>query len=389
MHPREQIGAIRFAELVLQLLDEGRYTATYKYAVLLGLMDLCLECTEASGAPPSMVTTAQLAGKIIDLYWSHTRPFASGPVPTVLRQNKGGQAEILTLIAKFRDRHAPDPSTPHWEARIHAPAGYERLLRAVEWKLIEMPLPRLQMMGGVRVPVLYEIGWDTNIRQATVARYQQGESAAFDNGIRFLPGAGEYLLQLNGLLRPLVQRQWADMVARMNGLAESQLDEHLFGMSRTPTVRVRRGLWEWQGGRCFYCGIGIKDPDAAHVDHFIPWARHSDDSLDNLVLADVRCNLDKKASLAATEHLARWAPRLNPASPEHAHAAELSRSLGWDREPLKNLGVARGIYLRLAPETRLWVRERQFAPPHRERVAEVLRPFSAVPAHSPTGRPST
>ena len=73
---------------------------------------------------------------------------------------------------------------------------------------------------------------------------------------------------------------------------------------------MRRGLWDWQEGRCFYCDDRLKDPDAGHVDHFIPWARYPDDSLDNLVLADVRCNLDKKASLAATEHLVRWAKRL-------------------------------------------------------------------------------
>jgi hypothetical protein len=69
-------GAIGFAEKVLELLEEGRYTATYKYAVLLALIDLCLELTEASGAPPQMVTTRQLADKIVEIYWPHTLPFA-------------------------------------------------------------------------------------------------------------------------------------------------------------------------------------------------------------------------------------------------------------------------------------------------------------------------
>ena len=40
-----QHDAIGFAEKVLELLDESRYTATYKYAVLLALIDLCLEGT--------------------------------------------------------------------------------------------------------------------------------------------------------------------------------------------------------------------------------------------------------------------------------------------------------------------------------------------------------
>ena len=37
--PRER-SLIRFAEKVLALLDQGSFTATHKYAVLLGLLDL-------------------------------------------------------------------------------------------------------------------------------------------------------------------------------------------------------------------------------------------------------------------------------------------------------------------------------------------------------------
>jgi hypothetical protein len=63
----DQRGAIRFAEKALELLEEGRYTATYKYAVLLALLDVRLERTQASGAPPDMVTTRQLAEKIVEI----------------------------------------------------------------------------------------------------------------------------------------------------------------------------------------------------------------------------------------------------------------------------------------------------------------------------------
>jgi hypothetical protein len=86
----DQRGAIGFAEKTLELLDEGRYTATYKYAVLLALIDVCLERTQASGAPPDTVTTRQLADKIVELYWPHTIPFASHVRAAVLRQNTTG-----------------------------------------------------------------------------------------------------------------------------------------------------------------------------------------------------------------------------------------------------------------------------------------------------------
>jgi hypothetical protein len=55
------VNPIAFAERVVALLDEGAFTATYKYAVLLGLLDVVLERTSATGEPPSVVTTRQLA----------------------------------------------------------------------------------------------------------------------------------------------------------------------------------------------------------------------------------------------------------------------------------------------------------------------------------------
>ena len=69
--------AIAFAEKVFTLLDETRYTTTYKLAVLLGLMDLCLENTSGSGSPPDTLTTRQLAEKVTEIYWPHTLPFGS------------------------------------------------------------------------------------------------------------------------------------------------------------------------------------------------------------------------------------------------------------------------------------------------------------------------
>lgn len=60
---------VAFAERVLALLDQGTFVATYKYAVLLALMDLCPEGTQRDGAAPDCVTTRQLAEKVVELYW--------------------------------------------------------------------------------------------------------------------------------------------------------------------------------------------------------------------------------------------------------------------------------------------------------------------------------
>jgi hypothetical protein len=62
-------GAIAFAEQLLTVLEEGSFTTTYKYAVILTLMDLCLEHSTKSGRAPAAVTTPQLAEKVVELYW--------------------------------------------------------------------------------------------------------------------------------------------------------------------------------------------------------------------------------------------------------------------------------------------------------------------------------
>jgi hypothetical protein len=295
----------------------------------------------------------------------------------VLKQNTTGQAEIITAIARFRGRHASDPTVPHWESRIKAREAYERPVRFVEWKLIEMPLPRLQTMGQSRRPVIYEIYWDHHVQQREVTHYQVGEASAFDNRLMLRPAVGEYLLQLNGLLRPLLQRRWAAMVAQLNRLEESQLEMFLFGADRTPTVKVRAALWEIQGRRCFYCDKRIADPVRGQVDHFVPWSRYPDDTLDNFVVADTNCNGSKSSSLAAADHLSRWTRRFADASSEHAQLSELAHLAKWDRQPDRSLNVARAIYLRLPSDARLWLRGKEFVQPDATKIGTAL---SASPA---------
>jgi HNH endonuclease len=368
----DQRGAIGFAEKVLELLDEGRYTATYKYALLLALMDVCLEHTKSSGAAPEMVTTRQLADKIVELYWPHTVAFVGVAPAAVLKQNTTGQAEIISAIMRFRARHALDPSVPRWESRTGAPEAYERLVRLVEWKLIEMPLPRLQIWGQSHRPFIYEIYWGHAIEQREVTGYQRAEASGFDNRVMLRPGVGEYFLQLNGLLRPLIQRRWAAMVAQLNRLEESQLEMFLFGTDRTRTGKIRIGLWEIQGRRCFYCDARIAEPVHGQVDHFVPWSRYPDDTVDNFVVADNKCNGFKSNSLAAADHLTRWTRRFVEGSTEYTQLTDLARRATWDRQSDRSLNVARAIYLHLPDDARLWLRRRAFVPPDSVMIATAL-----------------
>lgn len=367
-------GLLGFAQKLMTVLAEGRTTATYKYAVLLGLMDLCLEKTSAHGLAPTMVTTAELAEKVVDLYWSQTRLYEGRDV---LKQNSSGQAEILSRLLEFRRRSAAVALNCR-QARRLDPEGYAKLLGEVEFKLAEMPLPRLQRLGAEVDEFLYRVAFQAPGRAVT--RRSDLRRDDFDNRILFVGNAAERLVALAPLLRPLILREWTALVARFNSFPEAALEDFLFGSTRTPTNSLKAGLREIQGNRCFYCDETLQ---AVEVDHFVPWARFADDGLDNLVLTDRRCNGAKSAHLAATDHLDRWSSRFASGSRIATDLESLAQAENWERDATRTLGVARGIYLHLPSETRLWLLADRFEAVDGPRVAAML---GDLDTRSRTGR---
>lgn len=334
-----------FAEKLLAILDRGSFTSTYKYAVLLGLLDLALEATARDGAPPTSVTTRQLAEKVVELYWPHTRDFGIGDVLAVLAQNSDRQAALISDIAKFRQAVGAKASWTLFRARSDvAPKLWQRLLDAVEWKLVEMPLPRLQTLGGSSIRFLYEIGWNADIKRSLF------RSGSVSNVIAFQRGAATHLVRLAGLVRPLIHREWAACVARFNGLPSARLEQFLFGHpDRSSLDAVRQPLADLQHGECFYCGTSISE--SAEVDHFVPWSRHPNDAIENLVVAHGKCNNSKSDHLAACDHLDRWLTRNSSFGPE---LSAVGSSLKWESDAPMSIAVARGIYSRLPQDHRLW-----------------------------------
>jgi hypothetical protein len=335
-----------FAERCLALLQEGSFSATYKYAVLLALMDLCLERSGADGSLGSRIPIADLARKVVELYWTQCAPFGNGG--TILRQNSGGQAEIVKAILDFRDSQSADPGAPLKRAALQDPVGYDQLLRTVEWKLIEMPLPKLQRMGGQEDRFLYQIEWTDQVRR------KEAWSPGFDRSLELLPGVAEHLVRLSGLLRPLLEREWARQVAQWNRLDHSVLEEFLFGRDRISLDPVRKDLSELQSGNCFYCSrkLGSK----AVVDHFLPWARYPNNAIENLVAADEGCNGSKRDFLVSGDHVGKWRAR----SPFALEAIAAQRK--WESGAGRTESVVRTLYLTLPEGAKLWRGRGDFVP---------------------------
>lgn len=331
-----------FLEKLLQVLSQGGFSSTYKYAVLLGLIDLCLE----AGHPPTALTTQQLARRVVELYWPQVRTYPA--LGRVLGQNRGGQATIARLVADYR-RDNPDQLSPP-QAGGSAPQACKDLLNAVEWVLIEYPLPRLQRVGGGEERFLYEIPWDEHVSRAAFVRFKNGDQTAFDNRVMLVAGAAESLIALSAVIRPLIQQQWMWMVRSINHLPEAELDEFLFGTQRKDLSPLRRPLRALQRGRCFYCRDALSGE--SHVDHFLPWARYPDNGLDNLVLAHAGCNLKKSHFLADLGHGQRWEER-NRA--QHERLAGLAEELRWPRDQERTFGVVSSAYQGVPEGVRLWV----------------------------------
>ncbi len=349
-------ATIRFIERFLGLLDQGRYVATYKYAVLLGLIDLALERTLHDGTPPSTVTTRLLADKIIELYWRQCSPFEGN---AVLMQSTGRQAKILRLIVEFRNELS-DAGGSAYSARQEAPTEFAQLTRDVEWTLVQMPLPRAQRVGEEPLEFIYAIAWSEEITRGAFL-----DDTLFQNTIHFQPGAAENLVRLASVLRPLIQRHWSDRVAAMNPalIPSTDLDQFLFGATRQDLTGLAPPLRDVQHGDCFYCRKPLGHE--AHLDHFIPWSRYANDGLHNLVLAHPTCNASKRAFLAATEHVENWATR----TVDHqSELEEISRASGRPANLASTIGVVRGTYLNLPTDVKLWLSGIEFVSGEADRL---------------------
>ncbi len=87
--------ALRFAERLLALLEATRYSATYKLATLLALMDVVAERTGADGSVPDRISGNEVGRRVIELYWPQTVPYGTA---------RDGQSRIL--------RQAPQHDVP-------------------------------------------------------------------------------------------------------------------------------------------------------------------------------------------------------------------------------------------------------------------------------------
>lgn len=368
----EHIPMVDFAVQLLELITGASTTSTYKYALLTSLVDLCQENVGHAGGPRGSVTTRQIAQRVLELYWPQTRPHHS--TGSVLRQlNDPRKSGTYGRIARFRSQLTTHGARTVHTAKAEDADGYVDLLDEVEWTFIRYPIPLLQNAGRERLRLIYEIGWDVDVKQGAVKGYQRRlrglstrAAPVFDNTVRFLDCVEEHLSNLAGLLRPLIRREWSRFVTDRNGDFDD-LDAFLFEPTREVLTPVRAPLKRLQAGRCFYCQQELRS--SVEVDHFLPWAKCADDQLHNLVVSHRGCNSKKRDHLAGTSHVDRWRKRNARYDPD---LCQIGQRLNWPADRDRSIRLGRALYLHQGAAPLLWVEGDQFERGDRETLARLL-----------------
>lgn len=333
------------AERLLQVIDEGRRTATYKLALLLALLDACATNADEQGRAPEALHTREIARHVLRIYLPQVREYLGAAAdPTHLKQITNKQSAVLGAVLRLHLAAQAAGLKRLEQIELHLSEEYEACLDKVEHTFARYPILLLQVVGKEHRPFLYDVDWKQSVSLAALHTTGGGL-------VRFRPGAGDHLLRLAPLVRPLIELHWIQMVASINNidLESEKLRAHLFGTERKafPPV-LRAGLRDVQDNRCFYCGNVLSTK--TEVDHFIPWSRWPNDAIENLVLADM-CNNHKRDHLAAKDHVERWRTHL-----EHhdSDLVDISSSASWISERARSLAVARTAYFHLPAGTPLW-----------------------------------
>ena len=105
----------------------------------------------------------------------------------------------------------------------------------------------------------------------------------------------------------------------------------------------------------------------------MPWAKHPDDGLHNLVVAHAPCNNRKRDALpAVAPHLQRWSHRFDDGTRGGRRFAAVAAAVDWPQWPQRTLGAARSLYLWLPPGTPLWQQGSTFVPSHPQDATALL-----------------
>ena len=141
---------VSFISYLQRLLVEGEFTATYEFALLHALADICIErplhsdvTANLHDALDSVISTDELVVKFIELYWQHSLPYNGvGDEAFVLLQNAGNQSALVQDLAAFRLQGV------RTLGQLKQHSGWNKLVSKTRSTFKQGPLWRLQLLAG-------------------------------------------------------------------------------------------------------------------------------------------------------------------------------------------------------------------------------------------------
>lgn len=283
---QSQQQQLDFIAYIQRLLIEGDFTATYKFALLHALADVCVEQPVSYVDEQLTIPLPLLAEKLIELYWHHAVPFASEKTgePALLKQNTGGQSKVISVLYECQQNNIRNMRA------LKQSSYWKPVFNAAMLTLKNGPLWRLQILA----------------RQEECFLYPHSKSTKH---ITLNAGISNCFRRFYDLVVYLAKNAWLQKIQSIKHNQEligpqSQLHDFLFGLDRNGLGKAKPILEELQSGLCFYCQKPLKEN--TEVDHFIPFARYSNDLGHNFVAAHRACNNNKRDFLAAQCHRDRW-----------------------------------------------------------------------------------
>ena len=289
---------LAFLGKIERLLSQGRFTTTYKFALLIALTNLAVEKGEDTNAELKL-DVEDIARQFLALYWGMARPYPG--LDRVLDQstNRAKPSSMITLLGGAVELG----QSSYARLRVYR-ARHDALITKAVATLKKDVLHRLQAIGAATAAVptadCFLYASPKNARESTAAK-----------SFTLKSGVSACLRQLRGVILAMVEARWARWVRERNQDLgpDRALESFLFGAVRSGVTMHAAALYDLQNGRCFYSSERLASPTAGEVDHFVPWSRYPCDSPFNLVLATRKVNNAKRDMLAAEHHRKEWLAR--------------------------------------------------------------------------------
>ncbi|MBM6549799.1 HNH endonuclease [Marinomonas ostreistagni] len=333
-------SAIDFINYVQRMLVEGDFSATYKYALLHAIADVCVESPNVTVNGKLPISLDLLADKMLRLYWNQARPFGGAAQPQQLHQNSNSKKQIK-IISAVQSIQATGLYNIN---QLYKSPHYKAVHKVAKDALKEGPLWRLQILAKQEECFLYP--------------HDKGQQH-----IELKAGVAGYFREFYHLITYLARAAWIDKIISFKHNqylvgAQANLPEFLFGQDRKALAYAKPLLQELQKNTCFYCGKTLNEH--AEVDHFIPFAKYTFDLGHNFVLADRGCNNSKRDYLASYENKYKW-EQTNLAHHGQLITEQLASYVECDAD--KSLAVADWAYqIAHNSAANLWQNKSEFRP---------------------------